>query len=631
MDAVAFPPPPPPFLDDDFDFGDFTFASAAPQSAPPSQQPAAFAAFDDDWGEFVASSLGSNPDVGFAPATPPTDKSSPGAWEKPRGPLPLSLFGADDKEEDDEGPPMPPPASTATAHQRTPSFESKGLRGADLKDLIVGLYGSQPAPTPDAPEASAPEVAEDDDGFEDDGWEFKAASPSGAGQDGGGPALGEGIQDMPKSLDSDQENWSLFTSVNNELNHVQTTDHVGNHESTGQNMKTVSYHTDNSSSILNLYKEHNPVDDVHVPQSCSDSVLSSSDLFSNNEMNSSYGTDENHSTKSASDGILIDFYHKLREESAAMIFRYNKDIKEAQKSSTHSDRNKEVSAVEGEIQEIWEKLQDCSLVEHFHIEEQSSRDVCISELLKSTKEDHVKDFEQQYHLAEKIALAQHDMSLAVELYKHSVSSLRILELASKEEQCDYVAAWYSLFLSCAQELEHGAVLWRESCHTKVSDQVISEGVHCFIALGEIYRVAQILHLSLQYFKPWVLADPGMFSKMSACWDSCTTAWTSGLETALRIVIDSNHLEASVVKALLETIINISELEVANLQNSLANSELTCQLTLLPTGLVPGVKVIVWNGNHYFVKVANLWANQVSSNPPRFSRPHVSTMNGTSNS
>jgi len=243
----------------------------------------------------------------------------------------------------------------------------------------------------------------------------------------------------------------------------------------------------------------------------------------------------------------------------------------------------------------------------------------------------VKDFEQQYHLAEKIALAQHDMSLAVELYKHSVSSLRILELASKEEQCDYVAAWYSLFLSCAQELEHGAVLWRESCHTKVYDQVISEGVHCFIALGEIYRVAQILHLSLQYFKPWVLADPGMFSKMSACWDSCSTAWTSGLETALRIVVDSNHLEASVVKALLETIISISELELANLQNCLANSELTCQLTLLPTGLVPGAKVIIWNGNHYFVKVANLWANRVSSNPPRFSLAHVSTMNGTSSS
>jgi hypothetical protein len=161
------------------------------------------------------------------------------------------------------------------------------------------------------------------------------------------------FQGMPKSLDSDQEDWSLFTSVNNKQNHVQTTDHVGNHESTGQSTKNFSYHPDSSSSILNLYKEHNLVDDVHVPQSCSESVLSSSDMFSNNEMvsiswlfylpmdtiilfrytlmisdqNSSYGTDENHSIKSASDSILIDFYHKLREEAVAMIFRYNKDIK----------------------------------------------------------------------------------------------------------------------------------------------------------------------------------------------------------------------------------------------------------------------------------------------------------------
>ena len=45
------------------------------------------------------------------------------------------------------------------------------------------------------------------------------------------------------------------------------------------------------------------------------------------DQNSSYGTDENHSIKSATDSISIDFYHKLREESVAMIFQYNKDIK----------------------------------------------------------------------------------------------------------------------------------------------------------------------------------------------------------------------------------------------------------------------------------------------------------------
>ena len=69
------------------------------------------------------------------------------------------------------------------------------------------------------------------------------------------------------------------------------------------------------------------------------------------------------------------------------------------------------------------------------------------------------------------------MSLAVELYNHSESTLRTLGLASIEEQCDYVAAWYSLFMSCAEKLQHGAVLRQEYCHAKVYDQVISEGTY----------------------------------------------------------------------------------------------------------------------------------------------------------
>jgi hypothetical protein len=181
MDAVAFPPPPAPFLDGEFDFGDFTFVSAPPPAAPlVDPQPAAFAAFDDDWGDFVTSPIGSNPEAASsAPATPPTATST-SSWEKPRGPLPLSLFGADDQEEDDrreeEGPPP-----TATAHQRAPSFTSSVSRPADLKDLIAGLYGSQPPSAASDADVGVREEAEDDDGFGDDGWEFKGATAEPAG------------------------------------------------------------------------------------------------------------------------------------------------------------------------------------------------------------------------------------------------------------------------------------------------------------------------------------------------------------------------------------------------------------------------------------------------------------------
>ncbi|OEL31812.1 hypothetical protein BAE44_0007171 [Dichanthelium oligosanthes] len=583
MDAVAFPPPPAPFLDDDFDFGDFTFASApAPQPPLADPRPATFAAFDDDWGDFVASDLGSNADAS-APPTPPT--------AKPRGPLPLSLFGADDDQEDggreEEGPAGPPP--TATAHQRAAPLTTDGSRPADLKDLIAGLYGSQPPPAVGSVDAGPQEDAEDDEGFGDDDWEFAAATAEPADQDGGKRAPGNGIgkiEDITKSLSSDQEDWSSFTRLDEKLNHVrQTTDSIGTHKSTGEYVMASSSSTANNLAILDMYKESKWADAIHIAQSSAESVQSSSDLFSNNEMNSSFKTDENHSSRSTSDCISIEFYHRLREESLTVISRHVKDLKEAQEVSTLSNENWKATAIGREIQEIHDKLKDSSVPEGFCTEEHPLRDVCITELLNCIKGEQLKDFEQEYCLAEKIARAMEDTDVAVELYKHSVSTLRTLELASKEEQGDYVGAWYSMLLPCAQELQHGAALWQESCHANVCDRVISE-------------------------------DPGMLSKMLACLDRCSNAWTNCLETALKRVVDSNRFDASVAKALMESTKNINELELPSLQNFLPTNEMTCRLSLLPPSIVPGMKLIIWNGDHYFIKVANLWANRISSYPPQ---------------
>lgn len=296
-----------------------------------------------------------------------------------------------------------------------------------------------------------------------------------------------------------------------------------------------------------------------------------------------------------------------------------KDLREAQKESTFSDENNKATGtdrdIERDIQEIYDKLKDSSLPKGFFTEQQPCKDVYITELLKCIKEEHLKDFEQEYCLAEKIQQATEDTVIAVELYKISVSTLHLLTVASKEEQGDYVGAWYSMLLSCAQELKHGVALWQEFYHANVCDRVVSEGGRHFIALAEIYRIAQILHLSLQCFKPWVLAEPGMLSKMLSCLDSCTDAWTSGLEAAVKMIIDSNHIDASFAKALMESIKNITKLEVPNLQKIVPNNEMRCRLTLLPSSLLPGLNVIMWNGSHYFVKVANLWANRISPDPP----------------
>ncbi|CAN6362241.1 unnamed protein product [Urochloa humidicola] len=620
MDAVAFPPPPAPFLDDDYDFGDFTFASApaTPQPSLADPRPATFAAFDDDWGDFVASPLGSNADAS-APPTPPTAASAaaPSSWEKPQGPLPLSLFGAgDDQEEggrEEEGPAGPLP--TATAPQRAGPFTTDGSRPADLKDLIAGLYGSQPPPAAGTDDVVLPEESEDGQGLGDGDWEFTAATAEPAGQDRSGRAPGNGmggIEGTTISLNTDQDDWSL--------NHFcQTTNDFGTREPTGECVKVSTYSAANNSAILNLYKESELADAIHTVQSSAENVQSSSDLFSNNEMSSSFETDENHSSRSTSDCILIEFYHRLREESLAVIFRHVKDLQEAQKISTLSDENSRATAIGREIQEIYDKLNEPSLAKGFCTEEHP-RDVSIRELLKCIKEEQLKDFEQEYCLAEKISQATEDTSVAVELYKHCVSTLCTLELASKEEQDDYVGAWYSMLLLCAEELQHGAAIWQESCHANVCDQVISEGGHYFITLGEIYRVAQILYFSLQCFKPWVLADPGMLSKMMACLDRCSNTWTSGLQMALKMVVDSNCLDASVAKALMESINKINELDVPSLQNFLPTNETACRLSLLPPSIALGMKLVMWNGNRYIVKVANLWANLVASYPPQL--PHT---------
>ena len=86
-------------------------------------------------------------------------------------------------------------------------------------------------------------------------------------------------------MSTDQEDWSSFTSVDDKLNHVhQTTDGLGTHESTGESVKASTYSPANNSAILNLYKESERADTIHIAQSSAESVQSSSDLFSNNEM-----------------------------------------------------------------------------------------------------------------------------------------------------------------------------------------------------------------------------------------------------------------------------------------------------------------------------------------------------------
>jgi len=86
-------------------------------------------------------------------------------------------------------------------------------------------------------------------------------------------------------VSNDEEDWSSIASVDEKLNHVrQTTDNIGTNESTGECVNASSCSPANNSAILNLYKEREWVDTIHIAQSSAESLQSSSDLFSNNEM-----------------------------------------------------------------------------------------------------------------------------------------------------------------------------------------------------------------------------------------------------------------------------------------------------------------------------------------------------------
>ena len=86
-------------------------------------------------------------------------------------------------------------------------------------------------------------------------------------------------------MSNDEEDWSSIASVDEKWNHVrQTTDNIGTNESTGECVNASSCSPANNSAILNLYKEREWVDTIHIAQSSAESLQGSSDLFSNNEM-----------------------------------------------------------------------------------------------------------------------------------------------------------------------------------------------------------------------------------------------------------------------------------------------------------------------------------------------------------
>ncbi|RWW43870.1 hypothetical protein BHE74_00050422, partial [Ensete ventricosum] len=186
--AASIPSPAHSFaFDEDDGFGDFKFASSVQpfpsHPPPPTQQQQQD---DDDWGDFVVSPLGSHPVESPSPtplfdAFPPlyaaaADKiAGVKQWEKPRGALPLSIFGEEEEEVDEPESLHPPVLFPASLSSSIPAEDRKGPVPAhgELRDLITSLYGQAPRP-----------VGGDNDGLcladdsDESSWEYKDASSS---------------------------------------------------------------------------------------------------------------------------------------------------------------------------------------------------------------------------------------------------------------------------------------------------------------------------------------------------------------------------------------------------------------------------------------------------------------------
>lgn len=58
-------------------------------------------------------------------------------------------------------------------------------------------------------------------------------------------------------------------------------------------------------------------------------------------------------------------------------------------------------------------------------------------------------------------------------------TLKILTSASREDQFSYISAWSKMLSVCAQELRHGAFIWKQSLQESVHEQILSkpQGTH----------------------------------------------------------------------------------------------------------------------------------------------------------
>ncbi|XP_038887012.1 uncharacterized protein LOC120077179 isoform X2 [Benincasa hispida] len=311
----------------------------------------------------------------------------------------------------------------------------------------------------------------------------------------------------------------------------------------------------------------------------------------------------------------MDFYHRLNVVLNHVVDGLLENLKKVQSNAPLSGEEAKVRAICEEIQNFSAELsQENITADNFSSDLLLPKNNTFGELFEMLRDPRFQILDEEFRLSERLLLAENDLRSAVELLKHVVSTLKILKLVSVEEQSNYVSIWNEMMFICFQELKHGALIWKESVQRNVESYILSEpqGKQYICALGEIYRVVQVLRASVVLYKPWILLGQVGPSGLISLLNECSSIWlSSGLGGALCKI--DGPIDC---KALLDSINVIQNLDEWGLRKHvLLGQQPTCNLSLLSAESIPGMDLVVWNGENYFLKLANLWANLIGRDPP----------------
>ncbi|CAL9152663.1 unnamed protein product [Musa hybrid cultivar] len=369
-----------------------------------------------------------------------------------------------------------------------------------------------------------------------------------------------------------------------------------------------------SNNILDLFIEVDQEDAIYSEKDATKKGQNS-DMDPACEINKYHSTNLSYNTP-------VDLYHRLKDGSIFLLNCHLDNLEKAYGVASLSGEQIIEMKRKEEIKAVYKKLEEAKGTRNIIRGEHLPVDVYVSQLLKAVEEPNFRAFEQEYHLSERILSAGKEASAAIELLEHTTSVLHILALASREEQRAYIDVWSNMAVACVQELQHGAKVLKESVQAQTLMQILFGEAKYFIALGEIYRVTEVLRASMKRYKPWILLNCGGLSKLSTSLDKCAEAWTiSGLEESLKNFSNANDAEyAGLAKALLASIKIIRDLDLSHY--SCNHNRRICKLSLFSMEELQDMKMGLWCGEYYFVKLANLWANRISCDPPQLPCLHV---------